>query len=192
MGRIDPGEVQLARGQRRQLGGGLVHDDDHEAIEAGRPAQLLGECAVGREDPPPVGLMRDETERAVAHRPAVPGRLPKPGEWNGIQQMTRNEDARSVSTSGIPGSGRARRSTSGRVIRRLRFDEAGQIAAPRIPGFRRAGRGQRPGRVLCGRPDAVVPGKAGEDREGEDGAVRRPRPAARQVWHRPEQAVVAD
>ena len=89
--RVDPGEIDLSGDERGQFGGGLIHDDDDEAVERRRPAQLGREVRIGREHPAAIRLVRHETERPVAHRAAVPLGLAQPGMGDRVQQVGRQD-----------------------------------------------------------------------------------------------------
>ena len=94
VGRLNPGEVQLASGERRQLGGRLVHDDNDQALEPRGAAERGGKVRAGGKDPAPVGLVRHEPERPVPHGGLVPRRLSQASARNGVEQVCREYGVR--------------------------------------------------------------------------------------------------
>ena len=167
---LDPGEVDLAGRQRRELGRGLVHDDDNEPVERRRPAQPAREIGVGSEHPAAAGLVGDEAERAVPDRLLVPHRAPQLGVGNRIEQAggqdreigehIRHDVLRVIE----PHHNR-------RVVRVVDERHVGEVVHTRVPGRRVARGRERPGDVARGRGNAVVPAHAGLQSERDHPAV---------------------
>ena len=190
VGRLNAGKVELARGERRQLRGGLVHDDDDEPLKPGRAAERRRKIAVGGKDPAAVGLVRDEAERPVPDRRLVPRRLPQPVARHGVEQV-RGEDREVGEHVGKAGERRGEAKDDGRVVGRFDPLQSSELGGSRIPHGRIARGVQGPADVARRGRDPVVPGDARGQPERERAPIGRPGPAACEIRPRHERRVVA-
>jgi hypothetical protein len=190
MGGLDSGKVQLARGERRELCGRLVHHHHDEALQPGRSSELGRERRIGGKDPPAIRLVRHETERAVAHWRAIPGSLAQAGRRYRVQEVSgkNRQVGKEIRKPLLP---LLKSQAHGRVVYGHDRPKAGELARTRVPGGWIPRRVQSPCNVACDGWPAVVPADRGVEMKGERSPVGRPFPPAREIWPRRKRAVVA-
>jgi hypothetical protein len=168
---LDPGDVDLARREGGELGGGLVHDRHDEALERWRAPERGRECRVGREHPAAIRLVRDEAKRPVSHWVLVPRRTTQLGAGHRVEQMGR-EDGQISQHVGDRALHSAEAHNDCRVVRVIHKRDVGEVVQPRVPGRQVPRRRERPRHIARRRRRAIVPAHAGLEPKHEGLPVR--------------------
>src|SRR5438128_1625460 len=187
---LDAGEVDLARGERGELGRRLVHDHHDKPLERRRSPQGSREVRVGGEHPAAARLVRHEAERPVADGVLVPGGAPQLRAGNRVEQAG-GEDGEVGEHVRHDGLRMIEPHHHRRIVRIVHERHVGEVVHARVPRRRVAGGGERPGDVARGRRNAVVPTHAGPQPERDHPLIGRPRPGARQIGLGRERRIVA-
>ena len=164
VGGLDAGEIELARGERGELGGRLVHHDHDEAIEPRWPAKRGREPRIGGEHPAPMGLVRHEPERPVPHRVLVPRRPPQLRVRHRVEQVGR-QHGQVGEHVGKRGLGATEAQDYGRIVGIVHEGECREIVEARVSGRGIARRVDGPRHVPGRSRHPVVPAHPGREPE---------------------------
>src|SRR4029079_19177707 len=174
------GKVELSRGERRQLGGGLIYHYHDEAIQSRWSTHCRRKRAVGGEDPSPVGLMGNKPERSVANRRAVPSGLPQIGRFHSQEEMRRKNREISQQIRKTPLC-LSKTHHHARVVRRRNSVEADHLVLPGIARGRIARGVEGPDHIPCRSGMTIVPAYSGLQVERECSTILRPTPGSGQI-----------